>query len=95
MNPVNRLTRRIWSRPLKRAAAQPQTVRQGLMHPEYAGMTVNERLFTAGLLEAWDTAARRRDRGEMIRLLRSVEIGTLDAPKIVETILANPTKYGF
>ena len=65
------------------------------MHPEYAGMTTNERLFTAGLLDAFDAAARRRDRGEMLRLLETVELETTDATHTVELILADPRKYGF
>ena len=64
------------------------------MPSEYAGMTVNERLFAAGLLDAFDAAAKRRDRDEMIRLLASVELEGPDGPAIVDTILANPGKYG-
>lgn len=43
----------------------------------YAGMTVNERLFDAGLLDAYDAAKQVRDRTEMIRLL--TEAGVDDA----------------
>jgi hypothetical protein len=64
-------------------------------HPEYAGMTTNERLFTAGLLDAFDTAARRQDREEMLRLLEAVELETADAARAVELILTDPRKYGF
>jgi hypothetical protein len=49
----------------------------------YAGMTLNERLVDAGLMEAFDAAVRARDRAEMIRLLRDVEVedagGSADA----------------
>ncbi len=65
------------------------------MHPEYAGMTVNERLFSAGLLDAFDAAARRRDRDEMLRVLREVELASSDATRTIELILADPRKYGF
>jgi hypothetical protein len=61
---------------------------------EYEGMTWNERLAAAGLLAAWDHAARRRDRGEMVRVLRSVETKPGDAEKTVEAVLANPHKFG-
>jgi hypothetical protein len=57
----------------------------------YAGMTVNERLFDAGLLEAYQTAARARDRVEMIRILENV---VDDAPRTADTVLRNPVKYG-
>jgi hypothetical protein len=45
----------------------------GPMNPEgepinFAGMTVNERLFVAGLLDQWDDACRLRDRDAMIAL---------------------------
>jgi hypothetical protein len=65
------------------------------MHPEYAGMTTNERLFAAGLLEAFDEAARRRDREEMMRLLIEVELEPADAARTVEFIIADPRKYRF
>ena len=65
------------------------------MHPEYAGMTVNERLFTAGLLDTFGDAARRRDRGEMLRLLEAVELDVGNATRTADLILANPRKYGF
>ena len=48
-------------------------------------MTVNERLFTAGLLEAFDAAKEARDRTEMIRLL--IELDVEDAAWSVDTIL--------
>ncbi|HEY5054939.1 MAG TPA: hypothetical protein VII58_02190 [Acidobacteriaceae bacterium] len=57
-------------------------------------MTVNERLFEAGLINAWDEAARSRNRGEMIELLRRVELSD-DAEKIADAILIDPKKYGF
>ena len=61
--------------------------------PKYAGMTVNERLFTAGLFDEFDEAARRRNRDLMIELLKRVEIET--AEWSVDTILADPERYGY
>lgn len=61
--------------------------------PDYSGMTVNERLFAAGLVDAFDDAARRRDRDKMIELLRRVEVETPEWS--VDTILAHPERYGF
>jgi hypothetical protein len=60
-------------------------------HPEFAGMTVNERLFVSGLMPKWDDACRRRDRDAMIALLEKVEIS--QAASTVQTILANPDVY--
>jgi hypothetical protein len=60
---------------------------------DYGGMTVNERLFAAGLLTKWDDAARKRDRVNMIELLSRVDLGQ-QAEHIVDTVLSNPSKYG-
>lgn len=35
---------------------------------------MNERLFNAGLIDAYDAAKTARDRAEMIRLLTEVEV---------------------
>ena len=59
----------------------------------YAGKSLNERLFEASLMEAFDAAARARDRVEMIRLLTSVDIE--DAAWSADTILQNPQHYGY
>jgi hypothetical protein len=64
-------------------------------HPNYAGMTVNERLFAAGTLEQFDKAARTADRDTMLRLLVQVDIAEADARKTVDTILLNPARYGY
>jgi len=40
----------------------------------YAGLTVNERLSGARLLEAFDAAVRARHRSEMIRILMAVDV---------------------
>lgn len=59
----------------------------------YVGMTVNERLFVAGLLDQFDDAAHARDRARMIALLSQVEVA--DPDRSVDTILDNPGKYSF
>ena len=61
--------------------------------PDYAAMTVNERLFTASLLEAFDRAARSRNRARMTEILAKVEIR--NAAATVGAILVNPEKYGY
>jgi hypothetical protein len=57
-------------------------------------MTTNERLFEAGLLSAWQAAARSRNRERMIELLGKVDHGD-QAESITDTVLSNPGKYGF
>ncbi len=61
---------------------------------DYSGMTVNERLFSAGLVAEWDVAVRGHHRQRMIELLNKVELGD-QAESIADTILANPHRYGF
>jgi hypothetical protein len=39
---------------------------------ELFGMTVNERLLDADLLQEWDEAVKKKDRETMVRLLGSV-----------------------
>ncbi len=62
---------------------------------DYSGMTVNERLYAAGLLDQWDRAAKSGDRKTMIELLTKVQLVESDAAWTADTILANPAKYGF
>ncbi len=62
--------------------------------PRFSGMTVNERLAVAGLLEAWDSAISTADRGQAVEVLSQVDLAD-QAEWIVDTTLANPAKYGF
>jgi hypothetical protein len=62
---------------------------------DYGGMTTNERLFVAGLLDSYDAAALRRDRDRMIELLCEVEFSVSEATSITDTVLSNPKMYGF
>ena len=59
----------------------------------FAGMSGNERLYEAGVMEAWDIALRARDRDKMIELLRIAEWGDAEAVETVDFILTNPTRY--
>ena len=61
--------------------------------PDYSGMTVNGRLFNAGLTDDWDAAVRARDRRRM-RILQKVSLGR-QAVKTADAILADPAFYGF
>ncbi|MBV8564156.1 MAG: hypothetical protein JO366_17560 [Methylobacteriaceae bacterium] len=67
------------------------------MHEEtsgrFAGMTLNERLVMAGVMDQWDAAARARDRESMLKVLKQVEIA--EPAPIVDAVLADPRKYGF
>lgn len=62
--------------------------------PNYGGMTVNERLVEAGLMNEWEAAAKSRDRKRMIELLSEVDLAS-QAEQISDTLLANPRRYGF
>jgi hypothetical protein len=61
----------------------------------YCGMTTNERLFAAGLLDAFDTAALARDRARMIELLMTTDFSRPDAEQMADSVLACPDVYGF
>jgi hypothetical protein len=59
----------------------------GLSADEAAGMTVNERLFAAGLLDAFDLAIKTRDEKKLRRLLASVSLAKSDIDRIVQAQL--------
>jgi hypothetical protein len=60
-----------------------------------SSMTLNERLSAFNLFSQWDRAALDRDRLTMISILQKVSLTEGEAAKTVDTILANPKKYGF
>ena len=66
-----------------------------MQKPKFAGMTVNERLVVAGLLQQWDKSVKARDRDEMIAILKRVDLPETESARIADSVLANPTKYGF
>jgi hypothetical protein len=59
---------------------------------KYGGMTVNERLVEAGLMDAWDSALNARNREEMIAILSQVELES-QAGTIADSALAPPPKW--
>jgi hypothetical protein len=61
---------------------------------DYSGMTANERFFASGLVGEFDAAARRRDRETMISILVRVGFPEKDAASSLDTMLANPGRYG-
>ena len=62
---------------------------------DFGGMTVNERLYAAGLLDAFDAAVERGDKDEVIRLLQRVDLSPHDAQLSADTLFANPGRYGY
>jgi len=66
----------------------------GVIMSKYSAMTTNERLVEARVDSKFESAARAGDRETMILLLESVEYRRQDAMKIVDKLLAHPTRYG-
>ena len=54
----------------------------------FAGMTVNERLFSAGLLPEWDDAIADQNRGKLAELLDQVQLKD-QSSEIIESALRN------
>jgi hypothetical protein len=62
-------------------------------NPDYSGMTVNERLFAAGLIEDFDCAAKARDREAMISILSRVKVSNPE--RTADSIIRDPARYGY
>lgn len=58
-------------------------------------MTVNERLFEAGLLDDFDVASKNREQKAMIDILLRVELNESQAKETSDAIIDNPSKYGY
>jgi hypothetical protein len=58
-------------------------------------MTVNERLFTLGLLEEFDSLVRRGEREGMVALLKRAELSDSDASACADRVLSDPKRYGY
>jgi len=61
----------------------------------WAGMTTNERLFEAGVMDAFDAAIEAGDRDRAIALLGKAHFGERAAADIADAVLANPAFYGY
>ena len=61
---------------------------------DYSGMTLNERLYEAGLMVAYDSAVKEKDRNKLFKILRQVALEGEEAAYIINTVLQNPKKYG-
>lgn len=72
----------------KREAEGPATDTE-----RYKGMTLNERLYTAGLLDRFDAATEAGDRTTMAELLAQVGVEGDRAKFTIDTLLANPGRY--
>lgn len=59
----------------------------------YGGTTINERLWAANLIDAFDAAAKARNRSAMVNILSRIAVADPEAS--VDTILAAPSRYGF
>ena len=57
---------------------------------EFAGMTVNERLYLSGHMDEWDRAVRRGDRRRLAEILSAVEI--VETEPIIDFVLASPLR---
>ena len=57
-------------------------------------MTVNERLYEAGIMEEWDRATASRNGDRMIELLGKVELSD-QAEHIADSVLTNSRGDGF
>jgi hypothetical protein len=61
----------------------------------FAGMTVNERLHVAGLLDAFDRAIRARDESAAMAVLVHLELSRMQAVETVRMVLEFPGRYGY
>ena len=59
----------------------------------HGGMTVNERLYAASMMDLFDQAVRDGDRLAMIRILRLVGVDPPEAT--ADPILERPERYGY
>jgi reverse gyrase len=56
------------------------------MQPKYAGMTVNERIYVSGLMDEFDKAVSEKDTDDVIRILKTVELGDDSIEPILEQL---------
>jgi hypothetical protein len=54
---------------------------------KFDGMTLNERLFSCGLLDLWDKSVRSKDSAKLMVLLQ--QVGVSDAAKVVDQVLSS------
>jgi molecular chaperone GrpE (heat shock protein) len=54
------------------------------MDNKYVGMTVNERLYVSGLLDAFEKAVSEKNTDEAVRILKEVELTDVNIKPILE-----------
>jgi hypothetical protein len=62
---------------------------------ELKGMTVNERLYSLGLIDQFDGAAKTRNRQRMIEVLLQCAFSQEQSEQTADAVLKNPATYGF
>lgn len=62
---------------------------------KYAGMTVNERLCIAGLMDDFESVAKTKNRKKLITILKQTDLTEEQATETTEALLADPKKYGY
>jgi hypothetical protein len=63
--------------------------------PQVDGLTVNERLFELGFMDAFDAAIRGRDREAALNILKKARLTSEQASQTVSAIFADPKRYGY
>lgn len=53
------------------------------MSSKFKGMTVNERLYVSNLLDAFDTAVKKKNVNKVIMLLKQVEIEDINSVNMI------------
>ena len=61
------------------------------MKKEYAGMTMNERLFASGRMEEFDKAVAEKNRDVIVEIYKELA-PTTDAEKVADEILARSSE---
>ncbi len=56
------------------------------MNNQYAGMTVNERLYVSGLIEEFDKAVEEKDIARITLILKEVELTDLSIEPILKQL---------
>ena len=64
-------------------------MKRQLSEKEASGMTVNERLFVAGLMDDFDEAVARRDVPELERILQAVYLSPESIRAIIQQALGS------
>ncbi len=62
---------------------------------KYSEMSVNERLYIAGLIDDFNNAIKQMEFQEAIDILMQTELTNKEANYIIDLIKKNPQKYGF